>query len=305
MDKHAFLIIAHNKPNQLRILLRTLDYPQNDIYLHIDRKADIESFELSKICVKAQLFIIEDRLSVSWGTNSLVNVELMLLEKSTETYHSYYHLLSGVDLPLKNQSEIDKKFSDESATQGIQYIGFDYKNDFTKRVKYYHFFGKIKMIKFSKELRRIQKIYNLLNMQIDNISLSVQKIVGIDRLKNSDVKRVYKGSQWFSITHTFAEYIISKKAMIQKMARSSDCCDEIFLQTLIMNSRFRDESFLSYKENSNLRCIDWDRGGPYTFRITDFEQLISSGMYFARKFDIDFDKEIILKIVDYLSEGIK
>ena len=42
-DKHAFLIMAHNNKEQLLELLRQLDHPRNDIYLHIDRKVHLIS----------------------------------------------------------------------------------------------------------------------------------------------------------------------------------------------------------------------------------------------------------------------
>ena len=37
--KHAYLIMAHNHWEHLAELLSALDHPNNDIYLHIDRKA--------------------------------------------------------------------------------------------------------------------------------------------------------------------------------------------------------------------------------------------------------------------------
>lgn len=39
MNRHAFLIMAHNHFDFLKILLKRLDDPRNDIYLHVDRKA--------------------------------------------------------------------------------------------------------------------------------------------------------------------------------------------------------------------------------------------------------------------------
>ena len=36
MGKHAYLIIAHNKFEQLKMLCEMLDFEQNDIYMHID-----------------------------------------------------------------------------------------------------------------------------------------------------------------------------------------------------------------------------------------------------------------------------
>ena len=39
--RHAFLIIAHEKPMVLKRLVEALDHPQNDIFIHIDKKCDI------------------------------------------------------------------------------------------------------------------------------------------------------------------------------------------------------------------------------------------------------------------------
>jgi hypothetical protein len=36
--KHAYLIMAHHRPDILRELLAAHDDPRNDVYLHIDRK---------------------------------------------------------------------------------------------------------------------------------------------------------------------------------------------------------------------------------------------------------------------------
>ena len=37
---HAYLIMAHKNLEQIKKLLKLLDYSQNDIYIHIDTKAD-------------------------------------------------------------------------------------------------------------------------------------------------------------------------------------------------------------------------------------------------------------------------
>ena len=47
--------------------------------------------------------------------------------------------------------------------------------------------------------------------------------------------------------------------------------------------------------------IDWKRGNPYVYRDEDFKQLISSNQLFARKFSWNVDKNIILKIREYVS----
>ena len=38
--KHAYLIMAHNEWEMLNKLIQASDYPNNDIYLHIHKKAN-------------------------------------------------------------------------------------------------------------------------------------------------------------------------------------------------------------------------------------------------------------------------
>lgn len=80
-----------------------------------------------------------------------------------------------------------------------------------------------------------------------------------------------------------------------KYFRYSQCADELFVQTILINSP-RIEKII----DSNLRCIDWKRGNPYTFKLEDYEMLMGSNKLFARKFDISVDRDIILKIYDKL-----
>lgn len=53
---------------------------------------------------------------------------------------------------------------------------------------------------------------------------------------------------------------------------------------------------------TSARLIDWSRGNPYVWRLTDYEELIHSDRMFARKFNWDTDKEIILKIAEHVAE---
>lgn len=65
--KHAFLIMAHKDDETLRTLLRTLDDPRNDIFIHMDSKniAWDENSVLTSIS-KARIFPVP-RISVTWG----------------------------------------------------------------------------------------------------------------------------------------------------------------------------------------------------------------------------------------------
>ena len=75
----------------------------------------------------------------------------------------------------------------------------------------------------------------------------------------------------------------------------------MFLQTLAMNSRFKSRlASVADLRLGSMRMIDWKRGKPYIYRISDFEELVSSPCLFARKFDCSIDSEIVKSIYNFL-----
>ncbi len=42
--RHVYLILAHNEPEILKTLVEMIDDERNDIYIHIDKKSDINQF---------------------------------------------------------------------------------------------------------------------------------------------------------------------------------------------------------------------------------------------------------------------
>ena len=109
-----------------------------------------------------------------------------------------------------------------------------------------------------------------------------------------------KGQQWFSITNYCVKYILSNKNLIREMFKYSACPDEHFIQTLIYNSKFKNN--ISY--DTCLREIDWNRGCPYVFKLEDYDFLMKSENLFARKFDSNQDRNIINKIYQAISTNI-
>lgn len=110
----------------------------------------------------------------------------------------------------------------------MQFVSYDYKmdvDDVTNRMAQYRLFqdlyGNKKSILF----------------KLDALLIRVQKLLGINRIKHIS-ESIKKGANWFSITHEFARYVISKEKDIQKQYRFTRCCDEVFLQTLLYNSSY-------------------------------------------------------------------
>lgn len=106
--KHAYLILAHKNWSQLRKLVELLDDEGNDIYIHIDKKSQISEDTLEMImmaAVKSKVSFV-DRMEVQWGAYSVVEAELKLLRAAVAENYQYFHMISGMDLPLKPQAEI-------------------------------------------------------------------------------------------------------------------------------------------------------------------------------------------------------
>ena len=292
--KHAYLIMAHNEPYILEKLLKLIDYTDNDIFLHIDKKShDLKKEEIAKWVNKSNLYFIP-RMDLRWGTNSLINCTLNLLELAVNHKHyAYYHLISGVDLPLKNQEEIHIFFDKNMGREFVHFYSHkDIDERRLERVKYYHI--------FSGNLKSKSKIKRIISSKLYYNFLKIQKKLKVNRIKN---KKYMFGAEWFSITDDLARYIVSKKKEIEKEYKYTSCCDELFIQTLVYNSKFYDNLYLKKDDayEASMRCIDWTRGDPYTFREEDFKMLMKSGMFFARKFSTNVDKKIIDLIYEKVS----
>lgn len=291
--KHAYLIIAHNDFYILEKLLLLLDDKNNDIYIHIDKKVKDFDFNYYKNLIKKSNIYFIERIDVRWASFSQIECELLLLKEATKNKYDYYHLLSGVDLPLTSQKKIHEFFQNNN---GKEFVHFSYINEIPERilsrVKYYHLF--VRKIRNS-------KIYSKIWWRL----LKLEEKMKINRVKK--IKKEFRyGSNWFSITHNLANYVLENEDFIKKTFKYTSCCDEIFLQTIVYNSKYFDNLYLkqdnSYKANQ--RYIDWTRGEPYTFKINDYDELIKSDMLFARKFSTKVDKEIVDKIYDYV-RGVK
>lgn len=296
-DRHAWMIMVHNHPEQLFKLCSFLDHGCNDIYIHVDKKV-LGHYPMEKIsvaCNAAKVEILTEPLQATWGGYSLVLTELRLLDAAVKDgRHLYYHLLSGVDLPIKSFEYIYDFLEKNSGNEFVSFQRNVLKKQIVERYYVRHLIDK-----YGRETDLWSKILR----KFDRVLTKIQLALHIYRNDKSSVYR--KGAQWFSITEEFANYVISpfSKKWIGKYCTQTMCPDEFFLQTLLYNSEFYNNVYYdSSKGNKKcyacLRYIDWDRGAPYTFNCKDTEELMSAPdeALFARKFDEDMDAKVIDEI---------
>jgi len=278
--KHAYLILAHNEFGLLQTLVSCLDDERNDIFVHIDKKVS----ELPQLVVeKAGLTMLSDRVDVRWGDLTVVEAEYKLFEAAkAKGPYQYYHLLSGVDLPLKSQDYIHE-FCDRY--EGKEFIGYTLKEitpEVVRKVQRWHLFPED--FKNKSALKRVLRV----------TYIKIQEIFGIKRNKDIDFK---KGSQWVSITDGMVQYILDHKGWVMKTFSHSFCSDEIVVQTLCWQSPYRKNIYNTDSDAVGcMRAIGWRDGQLIDWSAKDLPQLQASAALFARKFNSS-DPEFIDEIV--------
>lgn len=110
---------------------------------------------------------------------------------------------------------------------------------------------------------------------LDIISEFVQKLLKVNRLKHLGELQLCKCQQWFSVTQECAEYVVSQREFIHKFIRFTCCSDEMFLGTVIVDSRFRNQIYQPYRSpGGHMRLIDRERAegaSPHTLTMEDWE----------------------------------
>ncbi|HFI0135679.1 TPA: beta-1,6-N-acetylglucosaminyltransferase [Streptococcus suis] len=289
--KFAYLVMVHEFNSILETLLALLDDPRNDIFIHVDKKSNNFSYEKIELLVKESQVYYVPQVDVIWGDVSQINAEMALLEYATsQNSYDYYHLLSGSDLPLKSQDEIHEFFKMHEGDEFVDFFSAEF--SLVNRVNYYNL--------FRKKIGRGNTITTNLLKRISHLLIFFQKIVGIKRNKQVEFQ---KGANWFSITDSFARYLVEKKEWIEKVFAYTECGDEVFLQTILINSDyFQNVHSLDYDNSVDTikRLIIFENYKPHVFIEKDLELLLHTSALFARKFDQGVSDVVVSKLYDKL-----
>lgn len=286
--RHAYLIMAYHQWELLEKLVGLLDDKRNDIFIHVDKKSKNVPFdEIKKAAMLSGIFFV-DRLPVRRFTYDLYEVTIALLRAAvTQGEYGYLHLITGQDLPIKNQDYIHDFFERNDGKNFVDVVPMEkMREHWRERISLYHF--------FSPCLTPTAKGYGLVKMA-DRASLAIQKKLRVNRIRRLEIKgwQLRYGSAWFSITKEFAEFLLANEAKTQKIFKKwTYIPEEAILQSLVWNDRFRDTlfdaDFIDHDLNrANLRMIFWSgKTSPETITMEHVKELGNTPNLFARKFDL-------------------
>lgn len=278
--KHAYLILAHTDFAVLEGLLQAIDDERNDIYVHFDKKVGTMPTLHTE---RASLQVLHDRVDVHWGDVSVVEAEYKLFEAAvSHGPYGYYHLLSGVDLPLKTQDYIHSFCDDHQGTEFVGYTLTSITPELERKVLRWHLFP------------RAFRCPTLWQRALRAAFLRLQEFLGIRRNRDIAFK---KGSQWCSLTDEAARLLIDRKEWALRTFSHTFCADEIYKQTIIWNSPLYDHIYCTTDDGLGcMRAIGWRGSQLFDWTREDLAQLTASEALFARKFnssDSDFLQQIL------------
>ena len=306
MGKHAYIIMAHHKFDQLAFLVSCLDHPDNDIFVYIDKSKKITDEEIDKIQKSATLsrvIMVPRTIKVAWGDYSQIAAEQYLFGYAYNYgKYSYFHLLSGMDLPLVSQKKMHDFFDAHDGQNFITRFSqreFIEKN-FSRKIRYYYFSTKIPVLSLKPFPKKCWILYRRAEQEF-------QKLIGVDRLKSFENEGVgdtyYAYANWKSITPKAVEALLADRDFIERHFKHTFCGDELYFPMIMIRANLIDTIY-RYDEvkdipddlQGNLRYInfwnDWWASNPYVWTDSEedkaqLDKAIEMGHFFARKFDLD------------------
>lgn len=274
MTRIAYVILAHQLPEQLVRLVRRLHTPDARFLIHVNRRSDDAVLE----AVRAGLSDLDGvcylrRHRLHWGGFGHVRATLEGLEelRRQSADYDYVMLMTGQDYPIKPAAEIERRLGEAG---GASFLHHDRVPggvpDGMRRITDWH-------------ERRVGVARGW------HLSLPLRR-----RMPDGLVP--WGGSSYWWLSREAAEHVmrwVDEHPRSYRFFRHVDVPDEVFFQTILMNSPLRDRVV-----NDELRLVDWTRQPmPWVWRAADLETLRRSDKLMARKFDVSVDAEV-LDLVD-------
>ena len=269
----AYLIIAHQQPEQLAQMLYCIQHPDNVYLVMPDSKGLTGSEPALQAVVRRHpnVFIAPAR-DMRWASWSLMQARLDGIRELLARPEPWEVLinLSGQDFPLKSQEEIRAFFA---ANEGRNFL------DIVEPEKVWNDpYARIQRIRLEPPF--MKSGWNVPKLRIDRWS------------RHLGQARYVGGRPYMALTRSFCQHLIESSHLPRwgKTLRHGYRPVEVLPHSFIMNSPPADTV-----ENRLLHEEDWSAGGshPKVFTLADRERLERSDKLFARKFDSRQDNEIL------------
>jgi hypothetical protein len=273
----AYLIRAHHRPKQLHRLVDRLTTPSASFFIHVSARTPRAEYAAMRAGLAGRTDVHwVPRVPAYYAGFSLVDSTLTgLAEVVRAGLPAHTVLLSGQDYPLRPAAEIERFVAEHPGQSLLEHfpiptVRWAGEDGGLRRIRYRHF-------------ERIHYRTRIL------------RIPGLRRSFPPGLEP-WGGSAWGILSAEAVRTVLAfrdERPDAHRFFKRVKTPDEIYLQTVLVNSPLRERLV-----DEAVHHIEWIGGShPRTFVTEDFERLVSSGMPFARKFDVDVDAEI-LDVID-------
>jgi hypothetical protein len=268
MMKQVFLIAAHKDPAQLNALVEQLRDDDFLIYVHLDAKGAISPGEVHPAARQ-----VRERVAVHWGCFSQVQATLNSLKQIVAEVPDFDKVLflSAQDFPLLSNPALKAALDGLRGQELLDTVAIGREpGQWAADYRYQYFYRD----EGGKPARLACSLAN-----------RAMRAFGIRRRLPAGL-RPWGGSSWWALSRDCVAALLERvrrEPGLIRFFRGVSCPDEMFFQTLVMNSPFAGRVL-----SENFRYIQWPEQGarnPKVLDEHDFERIAASKAHFCRKID--------------------
>lgn len=290
--RSAFILQIHKNPSQVnKFIQQLIGEGGADVYIHIDKRQHEKVKE--EIITSEFVKILEESVVCEWGDFSQIDATILLLREvlNSEQQYDFVSLRSGQDLLIKNG------FQNYLATNKgkifMEFFDITWKNKGAVLMNW----PRITRRRYT-SAHPIRIYRKMIKVFYDN---------GVVLFPNNhywpENYDFFCGSQWFTMPLEVARYMVEfldNNPWYYEYFKDTYTPDEWFFHTLIMNSPYKSaivkDNLLYLRMGEKLR----ERNSPVCLTEKDIPHMLTSGKFFARKFDVVIDE----RVVDYFAGQI-
>lgn len=293
----AFFILAHKNARQIERLFQALYRPQDVIILHFDRRAPASLHRLGRELARhhKNVHVLPSR-AILWGGYRMAATQIAGMDVALRASPSWHHFinLTGQDFPIKPIADLDAHLAAQPDANYVSWFDPVYKplwNNARERLSRYYleWLWLERLLRVPGFGRRLRKLLGWKNR--------LPHIPAYERTWPDF--HYYGGANHVILSRAGCNYMVSnpEARRITRWLAHSAHANEIVFQTVLLNSPLAHTVV-----NSHLREIDFPPHTPHprTFRGSDFDRLVASRNFFARKFDESVDSAILDRLAAHL-----
>jgi hypothetical protein len=264
--KQVFLIHAHKDLAQLNTLVEQLRDDDFITYVNLDRKSDLDPARLHPAAR-----LVNKRVDVRWGGFSQVQATLNSLRQIVAEVPAFDKVifLSAQDFPLLPNERLKHELAALADRELLDTVPIR-EGGWPVAFRYQYF--------YREGGNRLERAA----CALANRALRALK----RRRRPPGGLEPWGGSSWWALSRGCVLMLLdtaTRDRALMRFFRTVQCPDEMFFQTLVMNSPWRERVL-----GENLRHIQWPEHGSRNPKIldeADFEHIAAARAHFCRKLD--------------------